>query len=139
MEERLNVENLDTPRELVEWLNFSRRVKYGRVMHSRWKRQKGNINDISKVYTEQKIRLGKILKDHGPYAPYSVNLIILPKADKIIASQSGENVDGYKLKDTHLEYETIETEQLAEQVNEVRKTTFGKTTSLAENSIIISA
>ena len=75
-------------------------------MHSRWKRQKANINErlIWKLYTEQKIRLGKILKDHGPYAPYGMSLVTLLKADKIIVSQFGESVDGYKLKDIHPEH-----------------------------------
>ena len=63
------------------------------------------------TYTEQKIRLGKILKDHGPYVPYGMSLITLLKAGKVIVSQFGESVDGYKLKDSHLEHETLESER----------------------------
>jgi hypothetical protein len=44
--------------------------------------------------------------------------ITLPKADKIMVAQSGQEVEGYTLKNIHLEYETIENEELAKRVNE---------------------
>ncbi|CAB3982837.1 Hypothetical predicted protein [Paramuricea clavata] len=78
---------------------------------------------MAKVYKEQKMKLGKILNDHGPYAPYDMKsrfeyTITLPKADKIMIAQANEKVEGYTLKNIHLEYETIENEELAERVNE---------------------
>ena len=76
-----------------------------------------------KVYKEQKVKLGKILNDHGPYAPYNMKsgfeyTITLPKSDKIMVAQVNEKVEGYTLKNIHLEYETIENEELAKRVNE---------------------
>ncbi|CAB4024076.1 Hypothetical predicted protein [Paramuricea clavata] len=78
---------------------------------------------MAKVYKEQKMKLGKILNDHGPYAPYNMKsgfeyTITLPKADKIMVAQASEKVEGYTLKNIHLEYETIENEELAKRVNE---------------------
>ncbi|CAB4033879.1 Hypothetical predicted protein [Paramuricea clavata] len=78
---------------------------------------------MAKVYKEQKMKLGKILNDHGPYTPYSMKsgfeyTVTLPKADKIMVAQSNEKVEGYALKNIHLEYETIENEELAKRVNE---------------------
>ncbi|CAB4037264.1 Hypothetical predicted protein [Paramuricea clavata] len=78
---------------------------------------------MAKVYKEQKMKLGKILNDHGPYAPYNMKsgfeyTITLPKADKIMVAQANEKVEGYTLKNIHLEYETIENEELAKRVNE---------------------
>jgi hypothetical protein len=69
------------------------------------------------------MKLGKILNDHGPYAPYSMKsgfeyTVTLPKADKIMVAQANEKVEGYTLKNLHLEYETIENEELAKRVNE---------------------
>ena len=67
-----------------------------------------------------KIPLGKILCDHGPYAPYGMcdfeYRITLPKSEKIMKAQGGEDVGEYKLTDMHLEYEIIESEDLAERV-----------------------
>ena len=67
-----------------------------------------------------KIPLGKILCDHGPYAPYGMcdfkYRITLPKSEKIIKAQTNEAVGEYKLTDMHLEYEIIESEDLAERV-----------------------
>ncbi|CAB4023000.1 Hypothetical predicted protein [Paramuricea clavata] len=78
---------------------------------------------MAKVYKEQKMKLGKILNDHGPYAPYNMKsgfeyTITLPKADKIMVAQANEKVEGYTLKNIHLEYETIENEELAKRINE---------------------
>ena len=67
-----------------------------------------------------KIPLGKILCDHGPYAPYGMcdfeYRITLPKSENIMVAQSGEDAGVYKLTDMHLEYEIIESEDLAERV-----------------------
>ena len=67
-----------------------------------------------------KIPLGKILCDHGPYAPYGMcdfeYRITLPKSEKIMKAQTNEDVGTYKLTDMHLEYEIIESEDLAERV-----------------------
>jgi hypothetical protein len=62
---------------------------------------------MAKVYKEQKMKLGKILNDHGPYAPYSMKsgfeyIVTLPKADKIMVEQANEKVEGYTLKNMHL-------------------------------------
>ena len=66
-----------------------------------------------------KIPLGKILCDHGPYAPtlpQSKYRITLPQSKKIMKAQDGEEVGEYKLTDMHLEYEIIESEDLTERV-----------------------
>ena len=69
-----------------------------------------------------KIRLGKILEGHGPYAPYNMSdleyRIKLPESSKIMVAQTGQSVGNYKLTDMNLEYETIEGELLARQVKE---------------------
>ena len=71
--------------------------------------------------TKQKIKLTKILEDHGFYAPYDMinNLkfiITLPKASDIMAAQSGESVGGYTLENLELEYETVENQDIATEV-----------------------
>ena len=60
-----------------------------------------------------RIKLGKILNDHGLYAPLDVGNIIkykliFPKADKIMVAQSSQKVAGYTLEDVRLEYSSIE-------------------------------
>ncbi|CAB3997576.1 Hypothetical predicted protein [Paramuricea clavata] len=80
---------------------------------------------MAKVYKEQKMKLGKILNDHGLYAPYNMKsrfeyTITLPKADKIMVAQANEKVEGYTLKNIHLEYETIENEELYSQTGKRR-------------------
>ena len=66
--------------------------------------------------------LGKILCDHGPYAPYGMcdfdYRITPPKSEKIMKAQDGEDVGEYKLTDVHLEYEVIESEELAREVKD---------------------
>ena len=74
--------------------------------------------------TKQRIKLGKILEDHGLYAPYSMinNLqysITLPSASDIMKAQSGEAVGGYSLENLELEYETIENQELADEATKV--------------------
>ena len=69
-----------------------------------------------------KIPLGKILCDHGPYAPYGMcdfeYRITLPQSKKIMKAQDGEDVGEYKLTDMHLEYKIIESEDLVREVND---------------------
>ena len=69
-----------------------------------------------------KIPLGKILEDHGPYAPYGMfdfeYGITLPKSKKIFKAQDGEDKGEYKLTDLHLEYEIIESEDLVREVRD---------------------
>ena len=60
-----------------------------------------------------RIPLGKILNDHGLYAPLDAGNIIkykliFPKADEIMVAQSNQKVAGYVLEDTMLEYSSIE-------------------------------
>ena len=74
--------------------------------------------------TKQRIKLGKILEDHGLYAPYSMihNLqygITLPQASDIMTAQSGSAVEGYSLTNIELEYETIENQELANEATKV--------------------
>ena len=61
---------------------------------------------MAKIHDTLKIKLGKIFKNHGPYAPYDMSdveyRIRLPKADKIMNAQTGESVEGYKLTDITL-------------------------------------
>ena len=71
---------------------------------------------------KMKIPLGKILGDHGPYAPYGMfdfeYRITLPQSKKILKAQDGENKREYKLTDLHLEYEIIESEDLVREVKD---------------------
>ena len=60
-----------------------------------------------------RVKLGRILNDHGLFAPYDMlsdirYKITLPTADDIMIHQSSQKVDGYTLDDIKLEYETIE-------------------------------
>ena len=73
--------------------------------------------------TKQRIKLGKILEDHGLYAPYSMvnNFqyeITLPSAAEIMKAQSGSAVEGYSLENVELEYETIENQDIANSTTE---------------------
>ena len=71
---------------------------------------------IANMCNRMKIPLGKILCDHGPYAPYGMcdfeYRITLPQSKKIMKAQDGEDIGEYKLTDLHLEYEIIESEDL---------------------------
>ena len=101
--------------------------------------------------TKQRIKLGKILEDHGLYAPYSMlnNLqysITLPIASEIMKAQSGEAVEGYSLENLELEYETIENQELANEATEIYETgksldfdhvTLMKTTEWDKDSTLI--
>jgi hypothetical protein len=71
--------------------------------------------------TKQRIRIGKILKDHGLYAPHNMAndlqyVITLPAADEIMNAQGGENVEGYTLENIELEYESIDNIGFARKV-----------------------
>ena len=60
-----------------------------------------------------RIELGKILNDHGLYAPLDAGNIIkykliFLKADEIMVAQSGQKVVGYSLEDVRLEHSSIE-------------------------------
>ena len=68
--------------------------------------------------TKQKIRINKILKDHGLYAPHNMAndlqyVITLPTAVEIMNAQGGESVEGYTLENIELEYESIDNIDLA--------------------------
>ena len=59
-----------------------------------------------------RIKLGKILNDHGLYAPLDAGNIIkykliFPKADEIMVAQSSQKVAGYTLEDVRLKYSSI--------------------------------
>ena len=75
---------------------------------------------IATLYERKKISLGQILCDHGPHAPNGMSdfqyRITLPAPSSIMKAQSSESVGSYKLKDMQLEYETIESESLAQEV-----------------------
>ena len=73
--------------------------------------------------TKQRIKLGKILEDHGLYAPYSMihNFqyeITLPSAAEVMKAQSGSAVEGYSLENIELEYETIENQDITNSTTE---------------------
>ena len=75
---------------------------------------------IANMCERMKIPLGKFLCDHGPYAPYGMcdfeYRITLLQSKKIMKAQDGEDVGEYTLTDMHLDYEIIESEDLAERV-----------------------
>ena len=70
-----------------------------------------------------KIKLGKVLEGHGPYAPYGMSdveyQIQLPESSEIMLAQTGQKVGRYKLTNMNLEFETIEGEELAANVRGV--------------------
>ena len=101
--------------------------------------------------TKQRVKLGKILEDHGLYAPYSMihNFqyeITLPSAAEIMKAQSGEAVEGYSLENIELEYETIENQDIANSAFEgyeigrslsFEHATLMKTTEWSKSSTLI--
>ena len=76
---------------------------------------------VSNLFDRMKIPLGKILADHGPYAPYKMfdfeYRITLPKSE-IIKAQSSQEKGKYKLTDLRLEYEVIESKDMVKEVRE---------------------
>ena len=91
---------------------------------------------LEKNQKNVKIKLGKILEGHGPYAPYKMSdveyRIRLPEASKILVAQTGQSVGTYKLTNMSLEFETIEGEDLANKLgrNSSLAVNFGTTTQL---------
>ena len=77
---------------------------------------------VANLFDRMKIPLGKILCDHGPYAPYGMfdfeYRITLPKSQKIMKAQSNQEKGEYKLTDLRLEYEVIESENLVKEVKD---------------------
>ena len=77
---------------------------------------------IPNMCDRMKIPLGRILGDHGPYAPYGMfdfeYRITLPQCKKILKAQDGEDKGEYKLTDLHLEYEIIESDDLVREVKD---------------------
>ena len=75
---------------------------------------------IAGMCDRMKIPLGKILCDHGPYAPYGMcdfnYKITFPNPKKIMKAQTNETIGNYKLVDMKLEYDVIESKQLVEEV-----------------------
>ncbi len=69
----------------------------------------GKVTDalIHSVYgSKQRIKLDKILGDHGVFAPFNSKLsttfmITLPSAESIMSAQTGETLDGYTLENVH--------------------------------------
>ena len=61
---------------------------------------------IANMCDRMKIPLGKVLCDHGPYAPYGIcdfeYRITLPQSKKIMKAQDGEDVGEYKLTDMYV-------------------------------------
>ena len=97
--------------------------------------------------TKQRIRINKILKDHGLYAPHIMEndlqyVITLPEADEIMSAQGGEAVEGYTLKNIELEYESIDNIDLARKAenlygSEREHATLMKKTEWSKDSTII--
>ena len=74
--------------------------------------------------TKQRLRVGKILDDHGLYAPFYMNnnfqyILTLPNAASIMTAQGGSAVGGYVLENLELEYETIANQDMASEVSGV--------------------
>ncbi len=73
-----------------------------------------NDNSIIKALGKRvKIRLGKVLKDQGLFAPNALNgdveyIFKTPSANEIMVAQSGESVGDYTLKEVKLIYKSIE-------------------------------
>ena len=76
----------------------------------------GKDNDVllEKNTKVLKIRMGKILQGHGPYASYSMSDVeyrfTLPQTNEILVAQTGQKVADYRLSDMNLEFEMIEGE-----------------------------
>ena len=101
-----------------------------------------------------RIKLGKILNDHGLYAPLDAGNIIkykliFPKAEEIMVAQSNQKVAGYALEDVRLEYSSIENPDVYnkalnsfqsrtlvfEDVNFIDEENWGKDTTLVNKTI----
>ena len=101
-----------------------------------------------------RIKLGKILNDHGLYVPLDAGNIIkykliFPKADEIMVAQNNQKVAGYTLEDVRLEYSSIENPDVYnkalnsfqsrtlvfEDVNFIDEENWGKDTTLINKTI----
>ena len=87
----------------------------------------GNASKVSDALTysvhgtKPRIKLGKILEDHGLYAPFNMTnnfqyIITLPKATDIMVAQSCQSIGGYTLENLELEYETVENQDMVSEV-----------------------
>ena len=70
----------------------------------------------------QKICLDKILQDHGLYPLFEMNnnfryIITLPSSSDVLKAQTGQTLDSYSLKNLELEYETIDNQELVDQIS----------------------
>ena len=77
--------------------------------------------------TKQKLRLDRIIENHGLYAPFGMMnnfqyILTLPKATDIMVAQSGSTVGTYSLENIELEYETIENEGVASEASSLYST-----------------
>ena len=76
--------------------------------------------------TKRRIKLTKILENHGFYAPYhminNLQFITLPKASDIMIAQSGESAGGYTIENLELEYETVENQDIPTEVMSLYET-----------------
>ncbi|CAB4009483.1 Hypothetical predicted protein [Paramuricea clavata] len=77
--------------------------------------------------TKLKIPLGRIIADHGLYAPFRMNnnfmyILTLPKTSDIMIAQTSEAVGGYTLENLELEYETIENQTIADEISSMYST-----------------
>jgi hypothetical protein len=83
---------------------------------------------VQSIYgTKLKKPIDKIIGDHGLYTPFTMNnnpmyILTLPEADEIMTAQGGQKVEGYKLENLELEYETIENDVLASEVSRMDST-----------------
>lgn len=74
--------------------------------------------------TLQKIRLKKILENHGLYAPFKMHnnfqyILNIPSAACIMVAQCRISVGTYTLENLKLEYETIQIQDIASDVSQV--------------------
>ena len=73
--------------------------------------------------TKQNIQLDMILDNHGLYAPFDMNnnfqyIITLPTVTSIMTAQRGPTVGTYTLEKLELEYETIQSADIASEVSQ---------------------
>ena len=113
-----------------------RRVRYSQRKNPRdyqQGRQPASSGDTQKVSdglmfsihgTKQNIQLDMILDNHGLYAPFDMDnnfqcIITLPNVASIMTAQRGPTVGTYTLEKLELEYETIQSADIASEVSQV--------------------
>ena len=74
------------------------------------------------IGSTQRISLGKILEDHGLYAPFYMRnnfryAITFPHSRDFMTPQSGESIGDYKLENMRIEYESIENIEIAKEIS----------------------